>query len=538
MIQPHLFSNNSENDLAPLVEILKKEDDTNTVVNLIETTSTLYSQVQQKADPLMDALNASNGIDIDNYVQNANSIINIDEEDDFKTTQAIISLAMNITNQQEINFRYTDGFEDENVTHLNDLNVSSGIEAIRCHEQQNGDQTSNFTPQHSDPTADVHLGQQNGYENTYLPTIEDEFQITSSLRMLESLVNNEPPCKLEEQRASATEVELPSVEPKPKRAVVKKTRRSSSKQMYVCNDTDEEWTPNEGKHKKIVSKEMNKIRRNNGGIKKSRGRKWLGNTSRGDSSSCSSSPKTFIPASTKINITRSVRRSLELLSNLKTCSSDDESNVTVMKTRRNASSGSKLCPIVGTCTSDCDVIIRKTKAVKSSSSVTKPAGHKRLLYGTAARGQSIDPADVAVANVANGTSKQVGVTVARNGGTTLKTEDDNGTAVEKKGPSRRVSKKTRNKRSMNKNELKRLRFDYDLDNEETDANNKKLKESSAECEGASDYDKAGSAAKIVKQEGGDSSSVSSTYSDWVKRKWAEYRLKTAYVVIDRNARYD
>jgi len=121
----------------------------------------------------------SNEINIgNNNVDTAHSLVIMEDDEDLNTTQALISLAMKITNQQEINFKYTDGFEDEKLNVVN---------------------TSN------DNQTNCSLLQQNGDQNIYCHRLEEEYQISNnSLKLLESLVDIEH-SKLEGQPSSIEE---------------------------------------------------------------------------------------------------------------------------------------------------------------------------------------------------------------------------------------------------------------------------------------------------------------------------------------------
>lgn len=97
-----------------------------------------------------------------------NSILNVVEDDDFQTTQSIISLALNIS-QQDINFGYPDGFEEGNVTNENYVNINNTKNCSSVSEK-----------------------------NVDLVKSEDEYT-TNGLKILESLVNIEH-SKLEDQK--------------------------------------------------------------------------------------------------------------------------------------------------------------------------------------------------------------------------------------------------------------------------------------------------------------------------------------------------
>lgn len=257
VVQSHLFNNSSEYDSNSLKGIFEEKQNDINVVNQIETTP-LNNHSQKKIGLLAMELNASNEINMENYVQTNHPSVSIDDEDDLKTTQALMSLAMKITNQQELNFKYADGFEDENTNNLNILNTSNEIQI-----------SSHLTEQNSDQIV-IPLLQQNGHQITYPHILEDEYQITNSLKILESLVNIEH-SKLEEP-TNVTEEESPPSNINSK----KKKFKKKSNSLYRCfrrrknnkskkrklrdvedvEDDDEEWNQKDEKYKKNESKKM------------------------------------------------------------------------------------------------------------------------------------------------------------------------------------------------------------------------------------------------------------------------------------------
>lgn len=113
-------------------------------------------------------LRPSNEVGVENnYQPNAHSSNNIeDEEEDVHTNQAIMSLALKIS-QQDINFNCSDDFDNEMIN--------------------NNDSSSIFV-------------EQNGNQSVDPFKVEDEYKITNSLKILESLVNIEHN-KLEVQKS-------------------------------------------------------------------------------------------------------------------------------------------------------------------------------------------------------------------------------------------------------------------------------------------------------------------------------------------------
>lgn len=174
VIQSHLFNNCSQSSASSLV-IMEKKNVENVTINQSENTrlhNFKHSQSTNNSSYLI-GLKPSYEVNVENnYLPNAHSSDNIEEdEEDVRTNQAIMSLALKIS-QQDINFNCTDDFDEQIIN--------------------NSSSSSFFADQNGDRNADPFK-------------LEDEYKISNSLKILESLVNIEHN-KLEVQK-SLTESE-------------------------------------------------------------------------------------------------------------------------------------------------------------------------------------------------------------------------------------------------------------------------------------------------------------------------------------------
>lgn len=241
-IQSHILNNNSQNKES-LLKTIEKANCEDTVLNKKDATPLQSHTDSQKKNnlPVSEELNPSNEINIENnYVHTAHSLVGIEEDDDLKTTQSIMSLAMTIT-QDDMNYKFDDEFE-KLTNNLNKVNCNSKIE------------TKN------------HVVEENGDQNTDPNKLEEEYKINNSLKLLESLVNIEH-SKLEVQK-NLTEKELPKSNPESNeeksgrisshKSSRKKESQKSKKKLHKSSD-GEEWIPEEKKKQKHhYSKHKNK----------------------------------------------------------------------------------------------------------------------------------------------------------------------------------------------------------------------------------------------------------------------------------------
>lgn len=595
VVQLHLLNNNSQNAASPLVEILEKENDLNVIVNPIKVKQ-LHNHSQKEDDFSTVELNTSNGMNITNYVHTVQAPVNIDDEDDLKTTQAIVSLAMNIAKQQDIDFKYTDGFEDENTTDLNVLNTSNEIQTNCLHVQQDGDQTSSL------------LTQKNG-EHITLPLLEDEYQITNSLKILESLVNIEH-SKLKEQRSPAEkQSSLPNVESKKnkdkKKSInisKKQTNDKSKKQVHITAVTQEwkAWNVKNHKNKKRLknkSKEVQVQQKNRN--KKSKSDNNLGNSSQINSlcrsgniqndqnvlldvvSSSNSHKNSTITKVKSLNTNCLVGMSSEsqIVKNnspankLKTHLGDVE-NIKVKKKGKNTNRDSntlKTSSLVAS-TSSCnkkDKKIKKNKSINSSDSVMVKTYDYKQLYEIDRK--SLFNPDVII--TLKSTKASVNVR-NENSSTAVKSNDlSNETEEIKLGIDVETEKASlkHNYCSTKKNNDKQLHLDKNttfgtsinvlkrlrVDNPDNEMNNNSKKYKTpdiTEIVENQESNNVGDSIELktvceIKEELVTNYEVKdelvtysldtySTLPDWLKQKYVEYNLKPVFVVIERSMIFD
>lgn len=234
VIQSHLFNYGSQSDII----LFERENNENIIANQIETLPHYsHKNVQKKNNLFMPLeLNMSSEINIENNnVNTAHSLITIEDVEDLNTTQAIMSLAMKITSQHDINFKYTDGFEDEKINNVNIVSTSDDI------------QTNLISP----------LIHQNGDQSIDPLKQEEEYQISNnSLKLLESLVNFEH-SKLEGQTSlSEEELKLSNIESnekkhsrKSKKTNLKEEKSGKSKEKKHKISSAEKWTSKDKKQK-------------------------------------------------------------------------------------------------------------------------------------------------------------------------------------------------------------------------------------------------------------------------------------------------
>lgn len=162
-----LNTSSAQNEESSLIPIESRNCEY-TITNKIGTT-TLHTTIKysdKKPSLSISELNASNKININNnYTQTSPSPVDI--EDDLNTTQALMSLAMKIS-EQDKHFRFDDGFEDETSTNSINQNIIDEISI------------NNPIPRR---TVNPHI------ESHKMD--EDLSKIKNSLKLLESLVNIE-----------------------------------------------------------------------------------------------------------------------------------------------------------------------------------------------------------------------------------------------------------------------------------------------------------------------------------------------------------
>jgi len=228
-IQTYLSNNNPANDENSMLNIK------NTSINKMETTSfsnhrsTL--QINNLTVDTTDDLALLNNIRTDDNENSGHSSHIID--DDEKTTEAIISLAMKI---QQTNFNFDDDFEDDDIS-VNNVCTINEIQTTKCLIEQNGDQNT-------DPLK-----------------LEEEFKIHNSLKLLESLVNIEHD-KLEVQKSLKTVNEtLPIIETNNNKRLksTKKTNTRKKKGRKLQEniqeeEEEEEWLPSVNKSNRSKTK--------------------------------------------------------------------------------------------------------------------------------------------------------------------------------------------------------------------------------------------------------------------------------------------
>lgn len=177
VIFSHLYNNSSQNDLN-LLDVTPKETDG--IINKKETISFQnHKHVQTVSNHNHTEIETTNALNIENnFIVTTHTSLNVnDDEDDFKTTEAIMSLALKAG--QDIQFNSSDDFETEN---LSDENIGAGFQINNSLMIQNGIIHDSLT--------------------------EEEYQINNSLKILESLVNIEHD-KLEVQKCMDIKEEFP-----------------------------------------------------------------------------------------------------------------------------------------------------------------------------------------------------------------------------------------------------------------------------------------------------------------------------------------
>lgn len=232
-VQSHILNNNFQNKES-LLKTTEKENGEITVFNEKDA-SPLHMDLQQKNNvSVSEDLNPLNETNTENnYVHTAHSLIGIEEssiEDDLKTTQSLISLAMTIT-QDNINYKFVDDFEDL-TTCFSKVSCSNKIETKNNVVEENGDQNI-------DPNK-----------------LEEEYKINNSLKLLESLVNIEH-SKLEVQKNLTEELHKSNFESNEEKSSGISSHKSSrkketgkSKKKLPKSSDGEEWTPEEQKKEK------------------------------------------------------------------------------------------------------------------------------------------------------------------------------------------------------------------------------------------------------------------------------------------------
>ncbi|XP_060859970.1 putative uncharacterized protein DDB_G0286901 [Metopolophium dirhodum] len=214
-IQSFMLNSNPANDANSMLNIKNNSN------NKMETTSfNNYRSTLQINNLTVDCTNGLpllNNIHTDDNVNSPHSSSIID--DDEKTTEAIISLAMKI---QQTSFSFDDEFEAVDIN-VSNVCTTNEIQTTKCLAEQNGDQNT-------DPLK-----------------LEEEYKIHNSLKLLESLVNIEHD-KLEVQKSLKTENETePSIETNDKMRFKnsKKTniRKKKSRKLQENINNEEEWLP-------------------------------------------------------------------------------------------------------------------------------------------------------------------------------------------------------------------------------------------------------------------------------------------------------
>lgn len=240
-IHSYILSNNSENDSNSLL-LVEGENIKNTTINKIEASSLHnYRPTLQIAhlsvEPTNNDLTLFNNLHNNDSVNSAHSSAIM--EDDQKTTEAIMSLAMTI----QTNFNFIDDFESDDIN-VSNVCASNEIQTTKC------------------------LIEQNGYQNTDPLKLEEEFKMHNSLKLLESLVNIEHD-KLEVQK-SLTENEIqPTIETNEttrfksskKTNIMKKKSQKLHKNTLKEEEKEEEWLPSSNKRNRSKNKtKLNKIK--------------------------------------------------------------------------------------------------------------------------------------------------------------------------------------------------------------------------------------------------------------------------------------
>lgn len=237
--QSYILNNGSSNDENLMLNTKS------TSIDKVETSSfNNYRSTLQINNLTVDSsndLSLLNNIHADDSVNSAHSSEIID--DDEKTTEAIISLAMKI---QQTNFNFVDDFEADEINVSNVCNTNE-IQTSRCLLEQNGDQNT-------DPLK-----------------LDEDYKIHNSLKLLESLVNIEHD-KLDVQNIFATENEIqPNIETNDKMQfksskktnIIKKKSQKLTKNIHEEEEDKEEWLPSsykQNRSSKNKTKKTNKTK--------------------------------------------------------------------------------------------------------------------------------------------------------------------------------------------------------------------------------------------------------------------------------------
>jgi len=235
-IQSFIFNNNSENDPNSML-MVERENVKNGTVNKIETTT--FHNYRETLQINNLSKDSTNNIPFKNIQTNnentAHSSVTIDDDD--KTTQAIISLALKIQ-QTTFHDDDVDYFEANEINNSN-MCTNNEIQTTKCLTEQNGDQNT-------DPLK-----------------LEEEYKINNSLKLLESLVNIEHN-KLEVQKSLVnnepqSNIEISEINPYKSSTKTNIGKKKSRKlQENIHKEDEEEWLPSDEKRKNHCSKNKTK----------------------------------------------------------------------------------------------------------------------------------------------------------------------------------------------------------------------------------------------------------------------------------------
>jgi len=269
-IQSYMLSNNSENDSNSLL-MVEGENIKNTAVNKIEASSFHnYRPTLQidnlSVEPTNDDLPLFNNMHTGGNMNSAHSSAIM--EDDQKTTEAIMSLALTI----QTNFNFVDDFESDDIN-VSNVCATNEIQTTKCLIEQNGDQNT-------DPLK-----------------LEEEYKMHNSLKLLESLVNIEHD-KLEVQKNLIENEIQPTIEinettrfkSSKKTNITKKNSRKMHKNTLKEEKNEEEWLPSSNKrnhwskNKSKTNKIKSRIDKAPKKIKKLEVQNTLNNVSKSNSS--------------------------------------------------------------------------------------------------------------------------------------------------------------------------------------------------------------------------------------------------------------
>lgn len=225
-IQSYMLNSNPANDANSMLNVKNNSNNKMETTSLNNYRSTL--QINNLTVDCTSGLPLLNNIHTGDNVNSPHSSSIID--DDEKTTEAIISLAMKI---QQTNYSFDDAFEAVDIN-VNNVCTTNEIQTTKCLIEQNGDQNT-------DPLK-----------------LEEEYKIHNSLKLLESLVNIEHD-KLEVQKSLKTENETePNIESNDKIRFKnsKKTiiRKKKSRKLQENINNEEEWLPRSNKQNRSKNK--------------------------------------------------------------------------------------------------------------------------------------------------------------------------------------------------------------------------------------------------------------------------------------------